>query len=157
MYNSKSMEIQANNQQELKVFGARLGEALSGGEVIELVGDVGAGKTTLVKAIAAGMGIMGDISSPSYTLSQVYEAPSGLRLMHYDFYRLHDPGILANELAENIADTRVVTAVEWGGIVAGVLPPDRLQIRIVPLSETARQLTVTAYGSKGTALLERLA
>lgn len=150
------MEIKASDQRELTSFGARLGAALTGGEVIELVGDVGAGKTTLAKAVATGMGITDDVSSPSYTLHQVYEAPSGLRLMHYDFYRLHDPGILANELAENITDTHVVTIVEWGGIVAGVLPSDHLQIRIEPLDETSRQLVVTAHGRSSATLLEKL-
>lgn len=144
------------SEQELSAFGMRLGSMLEGGEVIELVGDVGAGKTTLVKAIAVGMGINDTIGSPSYTLSQVYEAPHDRRLVHYDFYRLSDPGILADELAEALAGPGVVTAIEWGDIVANVIPPDHVHIMIIPVDDTARRLTLRAGGEKSSRLLEQL-
>jgi tRNA threonylcarbamoyladenosine biosynthesis protein TsaE len=151
------MELRVYDEHGMKAFGTRLGAMLMGGEVIELAGDVGAGKTTLVKAIAAGMGIEDDVGSPSYTLSQIYEAPYGLSLAHYDFYRLDDPGLMADALRETLTDGRVVTAIEWGDLVAGVVPYDHLQIRITPLSETARQLTVTAGGDISSNWLARLA
>lgn len=151
------MELRIDNEREMKAFGTRLGAMLMGGEIIELVGDVGAGKTTLVKAIAAGMGIEEDVGSPSYTLSQVYAAPYGLSLAHYDFYRLDDPGLMADALGETLTDRRVVTAIEWGDLVAGVVPYDHLQIKITPLSEAARQLTVTAGGDNSSRWLARLA
>lgn len=151
------MELRVDDEREMKAFGRRLGAMLMGGEVIELVGDVGAGKTTLVKAIADGMGIEEDVGSPSYTLSQVYEAPYGLSLAHYDFYRLDDPGIMADALDETLKDKRVVTAIEWGDLVAGVIPYDHLQIKITPLSDNARQLSVTAGGDISSVWLERLA
>ena len=87
---NKDMELRVEDEREMRAFGKRLGSVLSGGEVIELVGDVGAGKTTLAKSIAEGMGVQEDISSPSYTLNQLYDAPYGLKLAHYDFYRLED-------------------------------------------------------------------
>ncbi len=148
--------MQLDTQSALSDFGEHLGSRLKGADVIELVGDVGAGKTTLVKAIARGMGITDTITSPSYTLSQTYDSPSGLRLVHYDFYRLDDPGILASELEEAVNGDDRVVAIEWAGIVAGVLPADHLRIEIVPISDTARQLTLTAGGVKSTALLEQL-
>lgn len=150
------MELHTNNERELKAFGTRLGAVMTGGEIVELVGDVGAGKTTLTKAIASGMGIVDDVGSPSYTLSQLYEAPHGLSLVHYDFYRLDDPGIMADELRETLADPRVTTVIEWGDIIAGVLPSDHLQVRITPTGETSRQLTLTAGGNSSTGLLEKL-
>lgn len=150
------MELHTNNERELKAFGTRLGAVMTGGEIVELVGDVGAGKTTLTKAIASGMGIIDDVGSPSYTLSQLYEAPHGLSLVHYDFYRLDDPGIMADELRETLADPRVTTVIEWGDIIAGVLPSDHLQVRITPTGETSRQLTLTAGGNSSTGLLEKL-
>lgn len=150
------MELHTNNERELKAFGTRLGAVMTGGEIVELVGDVGAGKTTLTKAIASGMGIIDDVGSPSYTLSQLYEAPHGLSLVHYDFYRLDDPGIMADELRETLADPRVTTVIEWGDIIAGVLPSDHLQVRITPTGETSRRLTLTAGGNSSTGLLEKL-
>ncbi len=151
------MELRVEDDREMKAFGTRLGAGLMGGELIELVGDVGAGKTTLVKAIAAGMGIEDDVGSPSFALSQVYQAPYGLSLAHYDFYRLDDPGLMANALNEMLIDSRVVTAIEWGDLIAGVVPYDHLQIKITPLSDTARQITVTAGGDVSAQWLARLA
>lgn len=151
------MKIRVKSEAELQAFGEQLGAALGGGESIELIGDVGAGKTTLVKAIAAGMGVVGDVSSPSYTLSQTYEAPGGLRLAHYDFYRLTEPGILAEELAEVLADGSTVVAIEWAAIVADVLPTDHLSIHITPTGENERTLAVKSSGDRSRHILERLA
>src|SRR4051812_49402655 len=110
------MTVEVNNEQEMKEFGARLGALLQGGEVIELIGDVGAGKTTLTKGIATGLGVDEDVQSPSFTISRVYDTPSELRLSHYDFYRLQDAGIMADELRETISDPRGVTIIEWAEV-----------------------------------------
>lgn len=130
-------------KEQLEQLGERLGTLVQGGECIELVGDVGAGKTTLTKAIARGMGITEPITSPTFTISNRYQAPSGLSLVHYDFYRLADPGIIASELAEAADDDRAVVVVEWAGIVEDVLPTTRLVIRIEPVSEDQRSLRVS--------------
>jgi len=124
----------------MKALGARLGALLQGGEVIELSGDVGAGKTTFVKGLAVGMAIDEDVQSPSFTVSRVYDARDGLQLAHYDFYRLQDAGIMANELDEVIRDDTIVTVVEWADIVEGVLPKKRLRIEFASPSETDRTL-----------------
>ena len=150
------MQKEVASEKELRLFGEQLGALLCGGESLELIGDVGAGKTTLTKAIASGMGITETVSSPSYTLSQVYEGHNNMKLVHYDFYRLNDPGILAHELEEVLADARSVVVVEWAGIVADVLPVDHISITIVPLSDVARRLEVRAGGEKSHRLLEQL-
>lgn len=141
---------------ETQAFGVKLGAFLRGGEVIELVGDVGAGKTALTKGIAAGLGIDEDIQSPSFTISRVYDTPVHLHLAHYDFYRLHDAGIMAEELNEMLRDPLGITVVEWAEIVAGVLPTDRLTIRITPTDEHDRRMELTAGGDKSRALLEKM-
>lgn len=153
---SRAMEKKVSSERELHDFGVQLGELLKGGEVIELVGDVGAGKTTLVKAVAKGMGVNGDVSSPSYTISQLYDTSRGTRLAHYDFYRLSDPGILSSELEEVVGDRHTVVAIEWGDIVADVLPEDHLQIRITPLGESERRLLLTSGGVVSRQLVEAL-
>lgn len=141
----------------MKTLGAKLGAVLRGGETIELVGDVGAGKTTLTKGIATGLGIDEDVQSPTFTISRVYDTPSGLRLSHYDFYRLHDAGIMADELHETINDPKSITIIEWAEIVNGVLPSDRLTIHIVSPTEHMRRIELTANGEKSKMLLENLA
>jgi tRNA threonylcarbamoyladenosine biosynthesis protein TsaE len=128
---------------EMKALGARLGALLRGGESIELSGDVGAGKTTFVKGLAVGLAIDEDVQSPSFTVSRVYDARDGLQLAHYDFYRLQDAGIMANELDEVIRDDSVVTVVEWADIVEGVLPAERLRVQFTSPSEGDRTLEFT--------------
>lgn len=147
---------QVSSDDLMKQFGTQIGAFVAGGEVLELVGDVGAGKTTLTKGIATGMGIDETVQSPSFTISRVYDAPSGVQLAHYDFYRLHDAGIMADELAETAADDKTITVIEWAGIVDGVLPADRLTVQITSPTETGRHVELTAGGDKSAKLLEQL-
>lgn len=133
--------IEITSPEAMKELGAMVGERLVGGECLELVGDVGAGKTTFTKGLALGLGIDEDIQSPSYTISRVYDARDHLRLDHYDFYRLPDPGILEYEFAESLVDERVVTVVEWAESVGSILPPQRTTIRIMATADEVREVT----------------
>ena len=142
--------------EEMKKFGEKLGRALKGGEVIELVGDIGAGKTTLTKGIAVGLNIDDDVQSPTFTISRVYDARDDLQMAHYDFYRLSEPGILKMEIDESVSSPDVVTVIEWGGIVEGVLPTDRLTLDIGVVSDTERRVTVKAGGPRSRAALEAM-
>ena len=132
---------EVTSEQQTRQVGEKLGRLLRGGETIELVGDVGAGKTTFVKGLAKGLAIDDDVQSPSFTISRVYDARDGLRLAHYDFYRLADAGIMNDELAETVQDPATVTIIEWADVVEGVLPKDRLTITFEAPSETQRRLT----------------
>jgi tRNA threonylcarbamoyladenosine biosynthesis protein TsaE len=151
------MTIEVTSESEMKQLGKKLGSFLVGGEILELVGDVGAGKTTLTKGIGEGMAVDDDVQSPSFTISRVYDARDGLQLAHYDFYRLHDPGIMAAELHETMNDAKVATVIEWAEIVAGVLPQDRLTVTIASPSEFSRVVTFEAGGEKSKKLMEKLA
>lgn len=146
-----------DSDSSLVAWGEKLAKHLRGGEVIELVGDVGAGKTTLTKGIASGLGIAGPVQSPTFTISNRYSSPNGFDLAHYDFYRLSDAGIMNDELHETVNDPGVVTVLEWGDVVKGVLPKDRLTITFEILSETARRLTLSAHGKKSDKLLGEVA
>jgi tRNA threonylcarbamoyladenosine biosynthesis protein TsaE len=117
-------------KEDMVRLGELLGKKLQGGEVIELIGDVGAGKTTFVKGLGKGLGIDDEVQSPSFTISRVYEARDGLALHHYDFYRLQDAGILGMELAESIEDPQAITVIEWADTVQNVLPHERLVLRL---------------------------
>jgi len=135
------MIIEVKNEQETKELAEKLGKNLKGGEVFELVGDVGAGKTTFVKGLAKGFGVTDDVLSPTFTISRVYTARDDLELVHYDFYRLTDPGVMLNELSEMVHNNKVVTIIEWADIVEGVLPADHFTVTFESPTETSRKIT----------------
>ena len=136
------MIIEVKSEQATKELAQKIGATLQGGEVFQLVGDVGAGKTTFVKGLAAGLLVEDEVQSPSFTISRVYEARDELQLVHYDFYRLTDAGIMANELEEMVHDPKSVTVIEWADIVEGVLPEGHYTISFESPSETTRNITL---------------
>lgn len=150
------MFLNVINENEMKIFGERLGLLLSGSEVIELIGDVGSGKTTLTKGIAVGLGVSDYVQSPSFTISRVYSGRDNLKLAHYDFYRLDDAGLMKDELDETMSDNKAIIIIEWAGLVAGILPTDRLSIKISPLTEESRQLEINAGGLVSQRVLDDL-
>lgn len=136
------MEETTQSEQAMRELGERIGARLGGGEVIELIGDVGAGKTTLTKGIAQGLGVTEDVQSPSFTLSRVYDGRDNIQVAHYDFYRLSDPGILADELVDTMGRSDTVTIIEWADIVEGVLPEGHMTINIVSPTENERHVVM---------------
>lgn len=150
------MQKYVSNENETKDFGEFIGRLLCGGEIIELIGDVGAGKTTFVKGVAIGLDIDEQIQSPSFTISRTYNCRDNLILNHYDFYRLNDAGIMINDLQESISDSSVVTIIEWGKLIEGVLPDDRLTIEIITDSEKSRILKIRSGGQDSEKLKEKL-
>ena len=149
-------KITVQTAAELIELGEKLGALLGGGEVIELAGDIGAGKTTFTKGVARGMKITDDVQSPTFTISRNYDAPSGLRLAHYDFYRLRDAGIMKMELDEAMHDPGAVTVIEWSDIVTDVLPADALRITIAVQPDDSRLVTFEG-GGKTRRLIKELA
>lgn len=141
------MEFVISDEQAMERFGRELASRLQGGMVVELIGDVGAGKTTLTRAIARQLGVTGPVQSPTFTISNRYKLPDGRVLAHYDFYRLGEAGIMADELDEAIHDDQTITIIEWGDIIADILPSDRITLQIVSPSETERKITATGHGA----------
>jgi tRNA threonylcarbamoyladenosine biosynthesis protein TsaE len=148
--------ITIRSEQAMKEFGAKLGSLLNGSEVIELVGDVGAGKTTFVRGLAEGMGIEETVQSPSFTINRVYDAANNKRLSHYDFYRLEEVGIMANELDEAVHDSETVVVVEWANAVAAVLPDERLTLGIIASGESERNVEISAQGERALLLQKEI-
>lgn len=145
------------NIDEMKLFGERLGKLLRGGDLVELVGDVGSGKTSLTKGIARGVGVQENIQSPSFTIRRNYSANHGLTFNHYDFYRLNDAGIMNDELVESLNDNSYINVVEWAELVSGVLPSEKLAITIRVVSEMGRKLEIEASGDRPGQILEQIA
>jgi len=148
------MIIQIKSEDYMRAFGESLGKLLYGGEFIELIGDVGAGKTTFVKGLAVGLGVDEQVQSPSFTINRVYNGRDNIILSHYDFYRLENAGIIENELEEVIKDAKTVVVVEWPGAVKKALPTDRLSISINAQTENSRELTINSGGTISDRLVE---
>lgn len=117
----------------------KIGRSCKGGEVFELSSDLGGGKTAFVRGLSAGMGITDEVSSPSFTINNTYQSER-LILEHFDFYRLDDPGLLSGQLEEDIFQPDTVVAVEWGDIVADILPQTRVKVVIGVEADDSRTI-----------------
>ena len=136
--------MKINSEQEMLDYGASFAATISLPAVIELIGDVGAGKTTLVRGLAHGLGIKSPVASPSYTISRSYAftIDGNPRILdHYDFYRLNGPGLMSDTLAESIHSGHLVV-VEWADTIQDVLPEDRITIIIKLNDDGTREITL---------------
>lgn len=117
--------------------GERLGANLRGGEVIELISDLGGGKTTFTRGLAKGAGSVDRVASPTFTIFKVYKGDK-FEIHHFDFYRLQDAGLMEHELADVLGDPNVVVIVEWGDVARHVLPEERLTVKIKQTGDNSR-------------------
>lgn len=137
------MDYTISSEAAMKMFGQVFGRLLKGSECLMLIGDVGAGKTTFTKGLAAGMAITETVQSPTFTVNRVYDAPDGRRLSHYDFYRLDDPGIMKEELQETL-ESGAIVCIEWGDPVKDILPSGAIHLRISARDDTTRTIRIDA-------------
>lgn len=134
---------------------AEIGSRLKGGEVIELISDLGGGKTAFVRGLARGMGSLDQVASPTFTISREYHTEK-LELHHFDFYRLSEAGVIRAELEESIAKPKVAVVIEWAGVVSDVLPQDRLSVKFEKTGDNSRKIDFLA-GTSHKHLLKNLA
>ncbi len=138
-----TVTVKITTSDEMKLLGATLAKRLVGGECIELIGDIGAGKTTFVQGLGAGLDADDTIQSPSFTISREYNCRDAIRLVHYDFYRLSDAGIMSYELAESLNDPTCITVVEWASTIDAILPDNTIRISIESTpSDESRIVTI---------------
>ena len=121
--------IKIKNEKETENFGRRLGESLSAGDVVAMVGDLGTGKTTLTGYIARGLVIKETVSSLTFTIIKEYNS-GRLPLYHFDVYRIGDPEELFNIGADEYFDGDGVCVVEWADLVSEELPENSKYIFI---------------------------
>ena len=146
---------------DMRALGRMLGGALcsagAGALVIGIEGELGAGKTTLVSGILAGVGIGGAIRSPTYTLIEPYEA-AGLQLYHIDLYRLSGAREVEALGIRDLLDARAVLLIEWPSRADGALPTQDLSVSIEYQGSGAqrRLLSAQAHSSAGHKLLEQI-
>ena len=135
-----------NSAAETRRLGERLSGELKTGDVILLEGGLGAGKSELARGIARGLGVTETVTSPSFTILNVYES-GRLPLYHFDWYRIES----AEELFELGMDEYLggdgVALVEWPGKCPEAVPEDHLMISIRPQGEFVRQIEARPEGS----------
>jgi tRNA threonylcarbamoyladenosine biosynthesis protein TsaE len=134
--------------------GAALAARLEPGLLIALRGELGAGKTTLVRGLLRALGYAGRVKSPTYTLVEVYEL-SRLSLYHFDFYRFHDPSEWIDAGFRDMFSGQGICLVEWPERARGQLPPADVDIAL-EVTEPGRTATLTASSPAGERLLAAL-
>ena len=139
---------------ETQELGRRLGAAASAGDCVALIGDLGAGKTSFVQGIAAGLEIPAEVrvTSPTFTLVNIYRG-GRVELVHCDLYRIENAAELV-ELGLDDLIGEAVVCVEWADRFP-VLPADSLAIELSVTGEDSRELVASAGGPDSEALLER--
>ena len=141
------MTIRTDSPDATRAVAAALGELLVAGDVILLVGDLGAGKTAFAQGLARGLGIDEPVTSPTFTIVQEYAGR--LPLAHVDVYRLDRIQDLYDLGFDELVDDDRVTVVEWGDLVEQAVPAEHLIVRIEPGdADTERVLELSYHGSR---------
>ncbi|MEL1134705.1 tRNA (adenosine(37)-N6)-threonylcarbamoyltransferase complex ATPase subunit type 1 TsaE [Desulfitobacterium sp. THU1] len=137
-------EIQSLSPEYTHALGLKLGKLLQGGDVICLIGDLGAGKTALAKGIGEALAVKEPMTSPTFTFQIEYWGIAGnkpIRLIHMDLYRLRFPEEVEIIGVEDAFQEDAICLIEWPEIAADILPEDCLEIRIEGSGEEPRNIS----------------
>ena len=143
-------ELRIATGEDMRDLGRRLAALLRAGDLVILAGPLGAGKTTLVQGIGAGLGVRGPVTSPTFVIARVHPAVtgSGPALVHADAYRLGSFSEVDDLDLDTDADS-AVTVVEWGTGLAEPLAEDRLEITIEPDQDgDVRTVRINGHGAR---------
>lgn len=154
MHSTHDSPIILPDEQGTIALGSRLAKAIAPGMVIYLRGNLGAGKTTLVRSMLQTLGYQGRVKSPTYTLLEQYEA-GGLNLRHFDLYRFQDINEWDSAGFSDEFDGNNICLVEWPEQAAGLLPPADLEI-LFDILPQGRGINLKANTPSGQACVARL-
>ena len=143
-------ELRIATDGDMRDLGRRLAALLRAGDLVILAGPLGAGKTTLVQGIGAGLGVRGPVTSPTFVIARVHPplAGGGPALVHADAYRLGSFGEV-DDLDLDTDASSAVTVVEWGTGLAEPLAEDRLEITIEPDRDSdVRTVRINGHGAR---------
>lgn len=136
------------NSEETIGLAQKLGQQFKGGETVFLEGDLGGGKTTFSKGLGKGLGISGAVTSPTFTIEQVYEGRDNIKMFHYDFYRLGAGDITEVAFLESLETEGAVVVIEWGTNLKELLPENRLEVYFSYIDENERRIEIRPFGVK---------
>jgi tRNA threonylcarbamoyladenosine biosynthesis protein TsaE len=149
--------LTTQSESETEALGAALGRLLQPGDVLALVGDLGAGKTCLARGVARGLGIDEPVTSPTFILVAEYAAAAGFPLYHADCYRLEQAAAEAQAIGlDELLLDEGVAIVEWAERIEPLLPPDHLRITLSALDETRRELAFEPHGARAAEIARRI-
>jgi len=156
------LAIELNSRGDTRRLAQALADCVAPGDLLVLEGDLGAGKTFLVRSLARALGVPSEVRITSPTFELVHELPARLPLVHVDLYRLESEGAVeALGLDEHIGQRSSVVVVEWGARFLGALGGEGivLALSLDPSSEksSVRRCRIAAHGPAGRALAERIA
>lgn len=138
-------------------WGLVLGSLLRAGDLVLLHGELGAGKTTLTRSVAEGLGVRGPITSPTFVLARTHPSLSdGPPLVHVDAYRLSGDASALDDLDLDTSLDDAVTVIEWGAGLAEGLADARLDVYLTALADDSRQVRVVAVGDRFESLVSAL-
>ena len=144
--NPQSVEFISRSAEQTRRAGMRLGALLQPGDVVCLIGDLGAGKTTFVQGISAGWGSLDPVSSPTFVLVNVYRRPDRQRLFHLDAYRLSGAAEAIDLDIDSMLESGPLV-IEWADRIQAALPQkERFWITLQWINDEQRDLMITAYG-----------
>ncbi len=135
-------------------FGAKLAELLKSPALILLKGELGTGKTLIIKAAVSALGYQGDVTSPTFNLVQEYQAE--VEIIHMDLYRLNKSEELLEIGFEDYLTREAIIFIEWPELALSLIPADFIFINIEKISAEKRKITVRGEGEKSRLLIERL-
>lgn len=144
------MTIKLSTVDDTRAFGRRLAAVLRAGDLVLLTGPLGAGKTALTQGIGHGLGVLGEITSPTFVISRIHRG-GRVPLVHVDAYRLIALDDAAAQLDDLDLDTSVedsVTVVEWGEGVADQLSDTHLEVRIQPMDDESRMVDLVPHAGE---------
>lgn len=139
-----NLEVQSLSAVDTLNLGKKLGQILMGGDVVCLMGDLGAGKTALAKGIGEALGVREPMTSPTFTFMLEYSGvlhEEPLRLIHMDLYRLQHPEEVEVIGVEDAFQKNAICLIEWPEIAHDYLPEDRLELRIEGSGEEPRTIS----------------
>jgi len=149
------LQLELPDEAATLALGAALASALEPGLLVNLHGDLGVGKTTLVRGVLRALGHTGPVKSPTYTLVELYEV-SRLVLHHFDFYRFHDPREWIDAGFRESFNGSTVSLIEWPEKAGGLLPPADVEIHLES-SGAGRSASLRARSAQGQSCLVNLA
>lgn len=149
--------IKANSTDDTDKIAKTIADSLTGGTLLCMYGDIGAGKTTLTKSIGKYLGITEKITSPSFVILNEYHS-GRLDLYHFDLYRLEGEGVktILDELREYSTDPKALTVVEWAQFSQEELLEDRISLEIKYYEDDTREFCFESFGVEQEALLARI-